>query len=112
MAVLQQGADNQDDGREQHEDKGDDGHDPRAETQVWILEQVPPPLLGPAHAGVGEDEHVVLLPHGGLLHLVLPPVVDLLTARLHEQLTNAPVGELLTECNGTCFWGTANRNVG
>ena len=79
--------------------------------EAWVLEQVPPPLLGPAHAGVGEDEHVVLLPHGGLLHLVLPAVVDLLTTRLHEQFTNAPVCEFLAERNGTGFWRTANKNI-
>ena len=111
MTVLQQGADHQHDGREQHEDEGDDGNDPGPETQVRILKEVPPPLLGPAHAGVGEHEHVVLLPHGGLLHLVLPAVVDLLTARLHKQFTNAPVRELLTERNGTGFWRTANKNI-
>ena len=111
MAVLQEGADHQDDGGEQHEDEGDDSNYPRPETEVGILEQVPPPLLGPAHAGVGEDEHVVLLPHGGLLHLVLPAVVDLLTTRLHKQFTDTPVGQLLAEGNGTGFRRTANKNI-
>ena len=111
VAVLQESADHQDDGRQQDEDEGDDGDDPGSETEVRILEQVPPPLLGPTHAGVGEDEHVVLLPHGGLLHLVLPPVVDLLAARLHKQLTDTPVRQLLAECNGASFWRTANKNI-
>ena len=87
--------------REEDEDEGDDCHDPGEEAEAGILEQIPPPLLGPAEARGGEDEHVVLLPHRGLLHLVLPAVVDLLAARLHKQLADAPVGELLAKRDGT-----------
>ena len=105
MRVLQQRADHEHDGGEEDEHEGDDGHDPGAETEAGVLEQVPPPLLGPAEARGGEDVHVVLLPHRGLLHLILPPVVDLLAARLHEELADAPVGQLLTECYGAGLGG-------
>ena len=101
MRVLEKGADYEDDGGEEDEHEGDDGHDPGAEAEAGILEQIPPPLLGAAETRGREDEHVVLLPHRGLLHLVLPPVVELLTAWLHEQLADAPVGELLAKCDGT-----------
>ena len=101
MRVLEQGADHEHDGGEEDEHEGDDGHHPGAEAEAGILEQVPPPLLCPAEARGREDEHVILLPHRGLLHLVLPAIVNLLAARLDEQLADAPVGELLAECDGT-----------
>ena len=99
MHILQECAHHQDYGGEHHEEERDDGHDPGAQTQCWILKQVPPPLLGPAYAGVWEYEHIVLLPLRGLLHHVLPTIVGLLAAGFHEQLTDPPVGELLAECN-------------
>ena len=104
MTVLQESTNNQDDGGEEDEEKGDDSHYPGAETEAGILEQIPPPLLGPAHAGVWEDVHVVLLPHARLLHLILPSVIQLLAAWLHKQFTDTPVGQLFTECNRTGLW--------
>ena len=106
VCILEKGAYNEDDSGEEDKDEGDDSHYPGEEAEARILEQIPPPLLGPAEAGGGEDEHVVLLPHRGLLHLVLAAVVDLLAARLHEQLADAPVGELLAKCDGTSLWRT------
>lgn len=101
VAVLQQCADHQDHGGEEDEEEGDDGHNPGPETEAGILEQIPPPLLGPAQASVGEDVHIVLLPLGGFLHLILAAVVYFLAARLHKQFTDAPECQLFTEerCN-------------
>ena len=84
MRVLEKGADHEDYGGEEDEHEGDDGHDPGAEAKAGILEQIPPPLLGPAHTSVGENIHIVLLPLRGFLHLLLTAVVNLLTARLHK----------------------------
>ena len=84
VAVLQQCADHQDHGGEEDEEEGDDGHNPGPQTEAGILEEIPPPLLGPAHTSVGENIHIVLLPLRGFLHLVLSAVVNLLTTRLHE----------------------------
>ena len=78
MAVLQEGADHEDDGGEEDEDEGDDSYDARPETEAGVLEQIPPPLLGATKAGVGEDVHVVFLPHACLLHLILSPIVEFL----------------------------------
>ena len=78
MAVLQEGADHEDDGGEEDEDEGDDSDDARPEAEAGVLEQIPPPLLGPTKAGVREDVHVVFLSHACLLHLILPPIVEFL----------------------------------
>ena len=50
---------------------------------------------------VGENIHIVLLPLGGFLHLILAAVVYFLAARLHKQFTDAPECQLFTEerCN-------------
>ena len=84
VTVLQQGADHQHHGGEEDKEERDDGHNPGPEAEAGVLEQIPPPLLGPAHTSVGENIHIVLLPLRGFLHLVLAAVVNLLTARLHK----------------------------
>ena len=101
MAVLQQSAHHQHDGREENKEEGDDGHDPGPEAQAGVLKHEPPPLLGSAHTSVGENIHIVLLPLRGFLHLILAAVVYFLTARLHKQFTDAPECQLFTEerCN-------------
>ena len=104
--VFQQRADDQDNCGEDDKDEGDDGDYSRPNAKVGILEEVPPPLLSLPHAGVWENEHIVLLSLGGRLHQVLPVVVDLLAARLDKQLADAPVGQLLAERDRTRFLGT------
>ena len=109
MGILKKGADHEDNGGEEDKHKWDDSHNTWPETETWVLEQVPPPLLGAAHAGVGEHVHVIFLPHGSFLHLVLATIVYLLTTWLYKQFTNTPVGQLFTECNWTCLRGTARK---
>ena len=103
MNILEQGADHQHHRGQHHEEEGDEGHNLGAETEGRIFKQIPPPLLGPPNTSVRKYEHVVLLPLRGLLHHVLPAIVGLLAARLHEELADPPVGQLLAEGNGTGF---------
>ena len=66
MTVLQQGADHQHHGGKEDKEEWDEGHNPGPEAEVGVLEQIPPPLLGPANTSVVENmprfaHHLTLL---------------------------------------------------